>query len=77
MLLCSWDFPGKNTGVGLPFPSPGDLPDAGIELTSLASAGRFFTAELLGKPEKSLEASTLSLAVYHSFLSPVSMHLFL
>ena len=31
---------------GLPFPSPGDLPDAGIEPTSLMSpalAGRFFT----------------------------------
>ena len=31
---------------GLPFPSPGDLPDRGIELMSLASpalAGRFFT----------------------------------
>ena len=30
-LLCSWDFPGKNTGVGLPFPPPGDLPDTRIE----------------------------------------------
>ena len=27
-----WDFPGKNTGVGChSFPSPGDLPDLGIE----------------------------------------------
>ena len=26
-----WDFPGKNTGVYLPFRSPGDLPDLGIE----------------------------------------------
>ena len=30
-LLCSWDFPGKNTWVGLPFPSPGDLPNPGIK----------------------------------------------
>ena len=32
---------------GLPFPSPGDLPDPGIELTSLMSpalVGGFFTA---------------------------------
>ena len=29
--LCPWDFPGKSTGVGLPFPSPGDLPDPGVE----------------------------------------------
>ena len=27
----------------LPFPSPGDLPDLGIELGSPALAGRFFT----------------------------------
>ena len=31
-LLCPWDFPGKNTGNGLPFPSPGDRPDPGIGL---------------------------------------------
>ena len=30
---------------GLPFPSPGDLPDPGIEPTSPALAGGFFTAE--------------------------------
>ena len=28
-----WDFPGKNTEV-VPFPSPGDLPDLGIEPAS-------------------------------------------
>ena len=33
----------------LSFPSPGDLPDSGIELTSPALSGRFFTAELPGK----------------------------
>ena len=35
--------------TGLPFPSPGDLPDPGIEPTSPALAGRFFTTESLGK----------------------------
>ena len=34
---------------GLPFPSPGDLPDPGIEPASPALAGRFFTTELPGK----------------------------
>ena len=34
------------------FPSPGDLPDPGIELTSPALAGGFFTRETLGKPPK-------------------------
>ena len=37
VLLCPWDFPGKNTGVGCHFPPPGDLPDPGIESTSPAS----------------------------------------
>ena len=37
----------------LPFPSPGDLPDPGIEPTSPVSpvlAGRFFTTEPPGRP---------------------------
>ena len=34
---------------GLPFPSPGDLPDSGIEPMSPALAGRFFTTEPPGK----------------------------
>ena len=43
--LGPWGSPGKN-GSGLPFPSPGDLPDPGIEVWSLVSpalAGGFFT----------------------------------
>ena len=32
-LLCPWDFPGKNTGMGS---SPRDLPNPGIELRSPA-----------------------------------------
>ena len=35
---------------GLLFPSPGDLPDLGIEPASPALAGRFFTSEPPGKP---------------------------
>ena len=32
-LVCPWDCPGKNTRQsGLPFPSPGDLPNSGIKL---------------------------------------------
>ena len=47
------EFPRQEYWSGLSFPPPGDLPDAGIELTfpvSPALAGRFFTAEALGKP---------------------------
>ena len=42
----SMGFSRQEYWSGLPFPSPGDLPDPGIEPTSLASpalAGRFFT----------------------------------
>ena len=46
-LLCPWNFPSKNTGLDLPFPAPGDLPDPGIELTSLAFPGRFFTTSAI------------------------------
>ena len=45
----------------MPFPSPGDLPDAGIEPKSPASpalAGRFFTAELPGNPLELLPRSS-------------------
>ena len=35
---------------GLPFPSPGDLPDPEIEPTSPALAGGFFTFEPSRKP---------------------------
>ena len=30
-LLCPWDFPGKKCWNGLPFPSPGDLPNPEIK----------------------------------------------
>ena len=35
---------------GLPFPTPGDLPDPGTELESPALGGIFFTTEPGGKP---------------------------
>ena len=44
------EFPGQEYLSGLPFPSPGDLPDSGIEPTSHAVAGGFFTNEPPGKP---------------------------
>ena len=40
----------KRIDIGLPFPSPGDLPNPGMEPTSPALAGRFFTTESPGKP---------------------------
>ena len=46
MLLFSWHFPGKNTGVDCHFLLHWDIPDPGIETDSLVSpalAGGFFT----------------------------------
>ena len=51
--LCLWNFPGKNIGGGFPFPTPRNLPDSGIEPTSLDSpalAGNYVTTEPPGKP---------------------------
>ena len=45
-------FPRQKYWSGLPFPSPGDLPDPGIKSTSPALAGRFLTTEPPGKPQK-------------------------
>ena len=38
----------------MPFPSPGDLPNPGIEPQSPARAGGFFTSESLGKPNSAV-----------------------
>ena len=54
-LLCPWDFPGKNSGVGCHFLLQRDLSSPGLEPASPAMTGRFFTAELPGKPASRLE----------------------
>ena len=54
----SMGFPRQEYWSGLPFPSPRDLPNQGIEPASLALAGRFFITDPPGKP-----ASTLSYCV--------------
>ena len=51
----SMEFPRQEYWSGLPFPSPGDLPDPRIELTSPVSpalAGGLFTTEQPGKPNQ-------------------------
>ena len=42
-------FPGKNAGVG-PFPSPGDLPDPGIEPRSPVLQADSLPSEPTGEP---------------------------
>ena len=46
----SMGFPRQEYWSGLPFPSPGDLPDPGVEPMSPALAGGFFTTEPPRKP---------------------------
>ena len=49
----SMGFSRQRYWSGLPFPSPGDLPDPGIEPMTSALAGRFFTTEPQGSPHVS------------------------
>ena len=50
---------------GLPFPPPGDLPDLGVEPTSPALTGRFFTTDQRGEALLLLEVSNyVTLCVY-------------
>ena len=43
-------FRGKNTGVGLPFPSPGDLPNPGIKPASPVLQDDSLLPRHLGSP---------------------------
>ena len=47
----SMEFPRQGYWSGLPFSSPGDLPDSGVEPMSPALAVRFFITDLPGKPK--------------------------
>ena len=62
-------FPRQEYWSGLPFTSPGDLPDPGIEPASPALAGGFFTTESLGKTDLlvsiSLESPLLFISASH------------
>ena len=49
----SMGFSRQEYWSGLPFPSPGDLPDPGIEPGSTALQADSFPSELPGKPLKS------------------------
>ena len=57
----SREFSRQGYWSGLPFTSPGDLPDPGVELMCPALAGRFFTTEPPGKPRAGLIKSQSTL----------------
>ena len=50
----SMEFSREEYGRALPFPTPGDLPDPGIEPAAPALTGGFLTSEPPGKPISSL-----------------------
>ena len=53
-VFLSMGFPRQEQWSGLLFPSPGDLPNSGIQPVFLALAGGFFISEPSGKPHLSL-----------------------
>ena len=53
-----WNSPGQNTGVGSQFPSPGDLPNPGIEPRSSALQADCLPAEPPGKANHYLTLGT-------------------
>ena len=58
----------------MPFPSPEDLPGSGIEPTSPALAGRFFTTEPLGKPIGDTEREGADVGIAHWLMSARSVN---
>ena len=51
-LLCPWDSPGKNTGVGCHFLLQGNLPNSGIKPRSPALQADSLPSEPSGKPKQ-------------------------
>ena len=62
---CSWDFPGKNTGMGFYSLLQGIVPNPGIESRSAHIAGRFFTiwATREAPPQSFMTSSQLNILV--------------
>ena len=60
-------FTSQEYWTELPFPSPGDLLNPGMEPMSPALAGRFFTAEPPGKPIKLASVSFQTPSLFHVF----------
>ena len=68
----SMEFPRQEYWRGLPFPPPENLPDPGMESTSLASpalAGGFFTQ--LGSTAVSINLRKMAPSLYLNIVLPV------
>ena len=67
--LLSMVFPRQEYWSGLPFPSPGDLPDPGFKAKSPALGGGFFTTEPPGMPLNVLPQSVwAAMKHYHNLV---------
>ena len=66
----SMGFSRQKYWSGLPFPTPGDLPNQGIKTASSASAGRFFTTSTTWEAPKVYYLTSFLLLIY-----PFSKHL--
>ena len=66
----SMGFPRQEYWSRVPLPSPGDLPDLGLQLESPVSADGFFTSEPPGKPSL---AYTKARILDEAFLSMMSL----
>ena len=56
----SMEFPREEYWSGLPFPTPGDLPDPGIEPGFPALQAVSLLTETPGKPQKGISSNTLN-----------------
>ena len=65
--LPSMGFSRQEYWSGLPFPSPGDLPDPGIKPGSLAFQADALTSEPPGKPKRSYEVLQASCSLNINF----------
>ena len=67
-LLCQWDFPGKDAGVGCHFLLQGIFPIQGSNLSHLPWQVDHFTSEPPGKPKDETESIRSSCAQPTHFL---------
>ena len=70
-------FPRQEYWSGLPFPSPGDLPNPGTGLASPALAGRFFATEPPLMPDISVTEYKMTSSHASVFLNSVICNKFL
>ena len=64
-------FPRQECWSGLPFPSPGNLPNPGIDPASPVLADRFFTTEPPGKP---MVVPTVIPFLIEIYVTPIATH---